>query len=202
MLKLENVNKSYKKNVILKDISISFKSGLYIIQGVNGSGKSTLLKIISGIIYKNSGKIHKDIRISYLPDKFSLPKLMRVNSYLYNFINDNDKKKICNEIMNKFQIPNKLLGNLSKGNIQKVGIAQVLLYQADCYIFDEPLDGLDSDMKKIFKLEIEKLICNKKIVIISLHNKSLFNNLSPILINIRDGECDEKRKRASNQNIN
>ena len=82
MIKLMNIYKSYNKVNILEDINITFNKGLYVIYGINGSGKSTLLKIISGIIYKTKGTILNTDNISYLPDKFLMPKLLSVNTYI------------------------------------------------------------------------------------------------------------------------
>ncbi|MBQ9124545.1 MAG: ATP-binding cassette domain-containing protein [Acholeplasmatales bacterium] len=198
MISLANISKSYNKNNILNNITISFDNGLYIIQGINGSGKSTLLRIISGLAYKDSGIIKKEAVVSYLPDKYTMPKLITVKNYLYNLILDKNKKEIFNELTSKYQLPNKRIGSLSKGNIQKLGIIQALLCEADCYIFDEPIDGLDIDAKRIFRDDINNLLKNNKIVIMSLHNKAYFNNLSPTIINIRDGLCDEKTKKIQN----
>lgn len=167
MYKIENLIKEYGNKLILNNISYEFKPGyLYMISGENGSGKSTLIKILAKAISKTSGKISDDLDISYLPDKYNLPKLISVSNYLYSYSND---KKIVKYYMDRYLIPDKLILNLSKGNYQKIGIIMLLMNNADIYLLDEPFDGLDIDIKEVLKEDIKKLINNNKIVIIVSH---------------------------------
>ncbi len=191
MLKLDNLSKKYNNQIILNSISLEFKEGnLYILSGINGSGKSTLVKLLSGIIFKSSGSITRDISISYLPDKFTMPKLLSVKSYCKLL-------SIPIELMEKYQIPNKRIGELSKGNLQKLGIIQILNNKSDCYILDEPLDGLDDAAKKLLKQDIITLKGNNKIIIMCLHTKTLFNELCPIEYEVKGGFLNEKRRRKA-----
>ena len=190
MISLNNVTKKYFDHIVLDSINLSINnSGIYILQGINGSGKSTIIKLISGIIYKSDGKIFNNLKISYLPDKFSLPKLMKVNNYL-NLLNNN--KRMNNILMDKYKIPNKSICNLSKGNFQKLGLLQTFNYDADCYILDEPLDGLDDFAKELVKNEILKLVRNDKIIIMSLHDISEFSDLNPKIYYVKDGKINEE----------
>ncbi len=187
MIKLMNIYKSYNKVNILEDINITFNKGLYVIYGINGSGKSTLLKIISGIIYKTKGTILNTDNISYLPDKFLMPKLLSVNTYI---------KLVLGEeylyLLDKYKIPKKLIGNLSKGNLQKLGLIQILYQTSDTYILDEPLDGLDDEAKNIFKEDIINLLKENKTIIMSLHEKVLFDDINHISFFVKDGKCSEE----------
>jgi len=187
LIELINVTKIYKNNKILNDISVTFDRNLHIIYGNNGSGKSTLLKILSSIIYKTSGSILTTDIISYLPDKFSLPKLLSVDSYINLTIGVEYQY-----LVDKYKIPRKLIGNLSKGNLQKVGLLQVLYHKADCYILDEPLDGLDDEAKILFKEDIKRLLKDNKIVIMSLHEKNLFSDVIKKEYSIKDGKLHEE----------
>ena len=174
MLNLDSIQKKYKDNLILADITFQITNpGLYVLHGINGSGKSTIIKIITGIIYKSAGSITHNLNISYLPDKFSMPKLMKAKSYLKYVIDL--KSSEYDKYLSEYQIPNKRIGDLSKGNQQKLGLLQILSKNADCYILDEPIDGLDDYAKKLFKSKIIHLIQNDKIVILSLHNKTFLN---------------------------
>lgn len=194
MLNLSLIEKRYGSHIVFSNVSIEFVEGnLYILQGVNGSGKSTLLKLISGIIYKSGGNMNLGNQISFLPDKFSMPKLLKVNSYLKILFKDNINIK---EELSLFQIPNKRIGDLSKGNLQKLGILESLAFDADVYLFDEPLDGLDDYAKHLFKERIKDKLNQNKIVILSLHNKTFFNDLKPIAIDMKEGRIYEKKKRV------
>ena len=90
MLNLVGIEKRYGSHIVFSNVNLELTEGnLYVLTGVNGSGKSTLLKLISGIIYKSSGTITLGNKISFLPDKFSFPKLMKVKKYL-NIVCSND----------------------------------------------------------------------------------------------------------------
>lgn len=167
MLELEHVYKKYGNKLILNDINYVFKPGyLYMIKGENGSGKSTLIKILAKAISKTKGKIKSDVDICYLPDKYNLPKLMKVSNYLYSYSNN---KKLVNHYMKRYLIPDKLILNLSKGNYQKIGIIMILMNDVDVYLLDEPFDGLDIDIKEVVKEDIKNLVNNNKIVILVSH---------------------------------
>ena len=197
MLNLVSLEKKYKDHIVFSNMNIEFTNGnLYILMGANGSGKSTILKLVAGIIYKTDGKIIKDGVLSYLPDKFSMPKLMKVKNYLYEIFYDRkDKNELYGNLMKTYQIPNKRIGDLSKGNLQKLGIVQILSLDADIYLFDEPLDSLDDYAKKVFREAIKEKLKEKKIVLMSLHNKSYFNELNPIVIEVKEGMVYEKKRR-------
>lgn len=173
MLKLNNITKKYKENIILDDISFDFSNpGLYILRGINGSGKSTIIKIISGIIFKSKGKIENDLSVSYLPDKFIMPKLMKVKDYVIEITN----KNIYKELIDYYQLPlNKRIGDLSKGNLQKLGLLQLFYNDSDCYLLDEPLDGLDDFAKNLFKEKIKEKLDLNKIIIMSLHDEFILD---------------------------
>ena len=196
MLKLLNIEKSYGNNVILSNSTLEINTGgIYILQGKNGSGKSTIIKLITGLIYKTSGIIEKDISISYLPDKYNMPKLMNVKKYIDHIIHMSNSSESDEYLLNLYQIPNKRIGELSKGNQQKLGILQTFLLDADCYILDEPLDGLDDFAKKLLKRNIIEKLEDNKIILMSLHNKTYFKDLKPTIFEIKDGILYEKRKK-------
>lgn len=192
MLQLKNLIKKYGKVTILDNISYVFNSKkLYILKGENGSGKSTLLKIIAKLSYKTSGRIEGNNNVGYLHDKPVFPFLMRVDDYLKTIIKLSNKDVNYLDILDEYIIPNKRIIELSKGNKMKLGIAQVLCNDMDIYIFDEPLDGLDEAAKQLFKGKIMNLVYNEKIVILALHELSLFDNVNYTLLTLKDGKIYE-----------
>ncbi len=202
MLKLTNVSKKYREHIVFNSVTIDMSNpGLYVFQGINGSGKSTILKVLCGVIYKSEGRIEKDVSISYLPDKFNMPKLMRSKAYVDSILNMYGMKESSDELISKFQIPNKRIGDLSKGNQQKLGLLQVLYNEADCYVLDEPLDGLDEFAKHLVKDIIKDYIDKGKIIIMSLHGKNLFNEFKPTVFDIKDGFINHKQKRKKKEEI-
>ena len=199
MLRVIDLEKRYK-DIIFDHVSIDMsKPGLYIFQGINGSGKSTILKIISGIIFKSSGEIDSDVSISYLPDKFNMPKLMSVTSYVELVLDMYNMKSEASTLIGMYQIPKRKIGELSKGNQQKLGLLQVLSNDSDCYILDEPIDGLDEFAKSLFKNLINEKIKSGKIIIMSLHGKNLFSDLHPRIFDVKDGKITERKKRKNEE---
>ena len=199
MLKIIDLEKKYN-DVIFDHVSIDMsKPGLYIFQGINGSGKSTLLKIIAGTIFKSSGKIEKDITISYLPDKYTMPKLMTVISYVESILDIYGKKNEASTLIGMYQIPKRRIGELSKGNQQKLGLLQILANDADCYILDEPLDGLDEFAKHLVKGIITEKIKNGKIILMSLHGKNLFTDLKPRIFEVKNKMIIERKKKKNEE---
>lgn len=193
MISIANLKKKYKNKIILSNINLDIdKAGIYVINGKNGSGKSTLLKILSGVIYKTTGNMEINGSISYLPDKFIMPRLMKASAYLKLAL---DYPNI-NELMDKYLIPNKKIHELSKGNLQKLGLLQILYKDADIYILDEPLDGLDDSAKKIIKQDIIELVGKGKIIILSLHTKTSFGDIKSKIFEIKEGCINEKGKKS------
>lgn len=182
-LKVENVTKKYSNDYIFKNLNLLItNSNINLVVGYNGRGKSTLLKIILNLI-TFKGKIDKNFnKISYCPDKIRLPELIRVKEFL-DLINL--KKDKAYSLTEKFNVDlTKRVGQLSKGMRQKIMLIQCLSKDADAYLFDEPLNGLDEHSIKIFKEEISNLFLENKIIIIVTHLISVFSNLPINIINL------------------
>ncbi len=197
MLRLTDVSKRYKNHFALKNININIEKGkLYLFVGENGSGKSTTIKLISKVIFNNSGGIIENNfeKIVYLPDKCSYPNLLNVKTYLSMYLSKSTNINKIEEKMKEYHLENKMIASLSKGMLQKLGILQIILSNADLYIFDEPLNGLDKVSTQKFKSDIKKLIENEKTVIISTHSRMLFRDLTPNIIKFKGGLVNEKTK--------
>ena len=157
----------------------------------------TILKIISGFIKESSGNVEKDITISYLPDKYTMPKLMSVVSYVELVLDLFNKKKEASTLIGMYQIPKRRIGELSKGNQQKLGLLQIFANDCDCYILDEPMDGLDEFAKHLVKNIINEKIKSGHIILMSLHGKNMFSDLNPRMFDVKDGRITERKKRKN-----
>ena len=174
MIEVKNLTKRYGANVALDNVSFSVEEGEILgFLGPNGAGKSTTMNIVTGYLSSTEGTVTVggyDILenpneakklIGYLPEIPPLYMDMTVKEYL-NFMYDLKKvtlprEKHIQEICRLVKIQNvykRLIGNLSKGYKQRVGIAQALLGNPPVLILDEPTVGLDP--KQI--IEIRKLI--------------------------------------------
>lgn len=178
-LQIRNLTKCYGKNIVIKNLNCNFDSLKYnFLVGPNGTGKSTLIKCMLGYT-SYQGKIFKeDLIFSYVPDKVNLPEYISVyNLLLLLLINKKVKIKEAdlriNKMLDKFKIDkyrNVSINRLSKGTKQKVILIQGLIIEADIYIFDEPLSGLDKESRGIFVNEIRTLKKLNKVIIISTHH--------------------------------
>jgi ABC-2 type transport system ATP-binding protein len=198
MLKFSDVSKRYKNKFAVKSININIENGkVYLFVGENGSGKSTTIKLISRIIYTNEFSIFKNEykRIMYLPDKRNYPKTLSSLDFLKYYLVNQDLKKI-EEYMIKYELPNKAISSLSKGNMQKVGIIQMVLSDGDLYAFDEPTDGLDNESISLFIEDLKELVSKGKTIVISTHKKNLYSDLKPNIYKFEDGVCNEKKRKT------
>ena len=156
LLEIKNLSKSYDNNEVLKNINLNISSGKIVgLLGKNGAGKTTLIKLIndllvhtSGEILVNGNRIGVDSKkvISYLPEKTYLNKQMKVSEvidYFKDFYDDFDEikaKKLLKDLDLNIDFK---LSKMSKGMQEKVQLVLVMSRNADLYILDEPLGGVD-----------------------------------------------------------
>lgn len=197
MLKLEEVKKNYHHDKGLKQANLKVEDGkLYLFVGQNGSGKSTTIKLIAKVIFNKKGEgflTNEFQKMVYLPDKRTYPKLLKVSTYLAYYLNTLKNRKIILDSLFRYQLPDKAIGGLSKGMLQKVGILQTILCDGDLYLFDEPTDGLDTASISTFKEDLKTLLEQNKTIIISTHNKAIYKDLKPICYTFKEGVCNEKK---------
>ena len=174
---VNNLTKIYNNSYAVKDFSYHFEPGLYLLTGQNGVGKSTILKMMSNIIKVSNN----DYSMSKLKKVFICEKIELSNGTVYEYLNlirkINNVKADIKAIIKKWQIPNKDLNILSKGNRQKVAIIMSYLAEADLYLFDEPTDSLDKDGIILFKEYLHDLIDKNKIIIVASHEKKYFQKI-------------------------
>lgn len=174
-VELSNISKKYGEEYVIRNFSIRFNIGnIYLIIGSNGCGKTTLIKIINKLIYPNEGNISINGQVTFVPDKMAFPKDVKLIKYLELFVDNNFNYDKELEKWGIKKYTKQKLKKLSKGTLHKVLLIIGLNTNADIYFFDEPLNGLDDQMKKLFVEEVGKLKKQNKIVIIVTHFKELF----------------------------
>ena len=156
LLEIKNLNKSFDNKEILKDINLSIQRGKIIgLLGKNGVGKTTLIKLINDLLTPTSGEIlikgqkigieTKKV-ISYLPERTYLNKQMKVSeviSYFEDFYDNFDSEKAKRLLKDLDLDINQKLAKMSKGMQEKVQLVLVMSRNADLYVLDEPLGGVD-----------------------------------------------------------
>lgn len=171
IITIDNLTKKYKETLAIDDLSLEIEKGKVVgLLGPNGSGKSTLLKLIVGLLKKDSGKILIDGKspgietksmISYLPDSYYLYEKLTVRETIDmygDFYKDFDKNQ-SDKLLDYLSIPrDKMTKDLSKGLRERLLISLNLSRDADIFIMDEPVDGVDPVAKQaVIDMIIEKM---------------------------------------------
>ncbi len=188
-IEVKHLTKLYGPARGIEDVSFTVKKGEIMgFLGPNGSGKTTTMRILTGFFPPSSGSaricgsdIIKDSiearrKIGYLPESVPLYLDMPVFAYLRFFaeikgITGKQKKTKADEVMQKCgltDVSHRIIGRLSKGYRQRVGIAQSLLNDPEVLILDEPTIGLDP--KQIIEIRnLIKGLGDNRTVILSTH---------------------------------
>lgn len=173
-LQLQNINKSYGKQQVLHDISLTMVDGEILgLLGPNGAGKSTLMKVIVGLA-QAQGSVSVPERIGYLPERNPLYDEMYVREYLLfmarlgKVVRPQERVDILIERVGLTPEAHKRIGQLSKGYRQRVGLAQALLNDPDLLVLDEPTTGLDPNQLVEIRTLIRQL-GRDRMVILSTH---------------------------------
>lgn len=188
MIKVENLTKTYGSITAIDDISFQVNKGEILgFLGPNGAGKTTTMRMITGYMPANEGRVEVsgfDVlddpikaknEIGYLPENPPLYDDMKVADFL-DFVAglkgvEEDKAQKIDSAMSRCGIADvsaRLIGNLSKGYRQRIGIAQAILNDPSVLILDEPTIGLDP--KQIIEIrELIKQLGTDRTVILSTH---------------------------------
>ncbi|MBO5488864.1 MAG: ATP-binding cassette domain-containing protein [Eubacterium sp.] len=209
MIELKKVCKSYKKQEVVRDVTVKFETGNIVgIIGRNGSGKTVLFKMICGLVKPTSGVIYIDDK--ELGKDMDFPEHMGVIietpgflpwqtgfQVLWDLAKIN--KKIGKEEIEKtFEIVGldpKLktkVGKYSLGMRQRLGLAQALMENPDILILDEPMNGLDNkgveDMRKLLLALKEQ----GKTILLASHNREDVEVLCDQVYEMDNGYLSEK----------
>jgi len=156
VLQVMALSKRYGSRLALEDINLSLPRGRIIgLLGPNGSGKTTLLKLACGLLQPNSGRIlidghppgiHSKSVTAYLPEKTYLNDWMRVDG-LIKFFSDlyaDFREQRAYDMLQALGISERArLKTLSKGTQEKVQLILVMSREAQLYLLDEPIGGVD-----------------------------------------------------------
>lgn len=203
MIRIENINKRFKKLHALNGINARFEKGQVIsLIGPNGSGKTTLIKSILGLVKPDSGQIFFNDEpisetveyrknIGYMPQIGRYPDNMKIGQLFRMIKNIRSEKEWDEELFFRFKldtIPDKSMKALSGGTRQKVSAALAFLFNPDVLILDEPTAGLDPLSSEVLK---EKILAEKekgKLILITSHVLSDLEDLTTDVMYLQDGK--------------
>ncbi|MBO5928544.1 MAG: ABC transporter ATP-binding protein [Clostridia bacterium] len=216
LLQCIDLNKSFGEKKILKNVNLTIPRGKIIgLLGKNGTGKTTLIKLINDLLTISSGQIlvngnpigveSKKV-ISYLPERTYLDKGMTVEKtveYFAKFYDNFDSEKAYKLLKELGLDTHQKLAKMSKGMQEKVQLVLVMSRNAELYILDEPLGGVDPATREYILDTILTNFNDGASVIISTHLISDIECILDSVIFIDNGEIiltaetDELRNREN-----
>lgn len=215
-LQLEHLSKTYGTVQALKDISYTFKPGIYGILGANGAGKSTMINLITDNVARDKGsaggsilydgqdilKLGSRFRgiIGYMPQQqgfyedFSPKAFLRYMAEIKGIKGKNENGQTVKEqidelleVVNLTGVAYKKIGGFSGGMKQRVLLAQALLGDPDILILDEPTAGLDPKERIAIRNYIAELSRNK-IILFATHVVSDIECIADYVLLLKKGE--------------
>ena len=204
-LEVKNLYKKFGETEILHGISFDVESGKALgLLGRNGAGKTTTIRIIMNVFRANQGEVLLDgkpvekqqVSIGYLPEERGLyPKKKVGEQIVYLACLRGMKPAQARKNMRRWlermgveEYENRKLETLSKGNQQKVQLAQTLVCDPQLIILDEPFSGLDPVNSQILKDVIQEQIQEGKLVVFSSHQMNYVEEFCEEIVLINRGE--------------
>ncbi len=208
MIQVRGISKQYGNKTAIEDVTFTVENGQILgLLGRNGAGKSTTMNIVTGYISSDCGDVNIDgfdilkqpeqarSRLGYLPEIPPVYPEMTVTEYLkfackLMRVPKKEMNSQVDEILNKVgldNVANRLIGNLSKGYRQRVGLAKALCGNPDTIILDEPTVGLDP--KQIVEIrQTIKELGKDHTVIISSHLLSEISDICTHVVILHNGK--------------
>lgn len=152
LLELDHVGKMRGGRHVLQEVSFSVKAGRIIgVAGDNGLGKTTLLELMAGILKPDTGTVKRACRISWVMAKEDFQDWMKVRDALifYRDYYDNFDLRRAKELLKKSGIAEQSkISTLSRGQQERLFLILAVSQEAEVYLMDEPLSGVDPYFKK------------------------------------------------------
>ena len=189
MIEVVNLTKRYAGHTAVSNISFTVRRGEVVgLLGPNGAGKSTTMRVLSAYLPASSGSVRiagLDVfrdsvevrrRIGYMPENNPLHHDMRVREYLkfrarlkgLGVRQSRQRTDVVMELCGLTDVSRRIIGHLSKGYRQRVGLADALVHEPELIILDEPTIGLDPNQIRSVR-QLIKSLANDHTVLISTH---------------------------------
>lgn len=215
LIQTRDLTKYYRKHRALESVNLNLETGRIIgLCGPNGSGKTTLIKILMGLLRDYDGDalvgghpISKESKAlcSYLPDKTYFEKNMSgqqaINTFKDMYADFSEDKMLS--LLTSFDVSPKLtFKEMSKGMQEKFQLALVLARDAQVYLLDEPIGGVDPASRDKIMNSILTSYAQDSLLLISTHLIQDIESILDEVIFLKDGEvilhenCDELRERV------
>lgn len=200
ILECRDLAKSYGSHWALQGLNLQLNRGRIVgLLGPNGSGKTTLIKLACGLLRPNSGEILVDgkhpgpqtkAQVSYLPERMAVEQWMKAEQlvgFYKDFYQDFDAAKAW-EMLAALKInPRDTIRSMSKGTREKVQLVLVMSRQADLYLLDEPIGGVDPATRDYILRTIIGNYSENSTVLISTHLIADVENVLDDVVMISQG---------------
>ncbi|MDF2840865.1 MAG: ABC-type multidrug transport system, ATPase component [Clostridia bacterium] len=201
ILTCNNLSKSFGNKQALKNINLNIERGRIIgLLGPNGSGKSTFIKLCNDLLKPTSGELQimgnipgvetKKV-VSYLPEQTYLNDWMKVSEMVQmfqDFYQDFNREKAYDMLKRLNISPTERLKTLSKGTKEKVQLILVMSREAQLYLLDEPIGGVDPAARDYILDTILGNYQENATIIISTHLISDIEKILDDIIFLKDGQ--------------
>lgn len=191
IIQINNLYKSYGKFQAIKGINCNLSGGQIVgLVGPNGSGKTSMLRILGAfdmaysgevLIYGEKPGLKTRKIVSYLPDKPYLSDRLRAEQIIETyagFFEDFNKDKAY-QMLDLFKLkPEQKIREMSKGMGEKIAVLLTMSREAQIYILDEPISGVDPASRKIILRSIIENFSDDSLMIVSTH---LLNDIEKII---------------------
>ena len=201
ILECQGLSKQYKNFYALNNLNLSLEKGQIVgLLGPNGSGKSTLIKLINDILIPTQGKvlingmepcIETKRIVSYLPERTYLDESMRVRDILTFFSDfyEDFQKERADQMLADLDINIEArLKTLSKGTKEKVQLILVMSRDAQLYILDEPIGGVDPAARDYILQTILVNYNENATILLSTHLVHDIENILDRVLFLRQGQ--------------
>ena len=204
MIELNNIDKSYGKEKVLNDLSLTIDSGkITVLVGKNGSGKSTLIRIMAGLVMPDSGDVT-------LANGLTMGVMLGGDVNLYNKLTGREiieffgqlrgmssaciNKRIdeMDEILDLSEFINKRAYTFSRGMRQKIALTISVIHNPDIILLDEPSTGLDIEAVNDVIRFLKYLKSDNKTIFIASHNVFEISDLSDSIAFLKNGKINKK----------
>lgn len=201
VVELRGVAKWYRRSrPVLRDVRLAVRPGdVAAVVGGNGAGKSTLLRIAAGVTRPSAGHVAGRPRpIGYVPDRFAAHQHMSARGYLTHLgrirgLDRRVSRRRADLLLERLALVgggNSALRMLSKGNTQKVAIAQALLVPPRLLVLDEPWAGLDTAAQRILGDLIAEVAADGGAVLFTEHRAELVDAHATVVHRIGNGRVE------------
>ncbi len=197
-VRLREVSKRYGRGRhVLAGVDLDVRPAeILAVTGGNGSGKSTLLRIVAGLSRPSSGQVTRTGRVvGYVPERFPSHDRMSASSYLCHMgrvrgLTTPQAERRAGELLERLALVGGAgtpMRRLSKGNAQKVALAQALLVPPDVLVLDEPWAGLDASVHGVLGELMREAAGQGAAVLFTDHHESIVSTRATAVCRITDG---------------